>query len=194
MFIDFTKGRTVMGLSAEARFSLLETLRARFGQHMQRHPSLTWAQVLARLDAHPTALDVLSAMESTGGEPDVVGHDPASGAITFFDCAPETPQGRRSLCYDQAALEARKTNKPAHSAVGMAAEMGVTLLTEDDYLALQRLGDFDTRTSSWLHTPLAVRERGGAIFGDRRYGRVFIYHNGADSYYAARGFRARLTV
>jgi hypothetical protein len=173
---------------------LLDTLRTRFAQHPARHPGVTWAQVLARLEANPGALAVLQAMDDTGGEPDVIAHDPTSGAVTFADCAAESPSGRRSLCYDNEALHARKEAKPAGSAVGMAAAMGVTLLTEAQYAQLQTLGAFDRKTSSWLHTPPEIRALGGAIFGDRRYDRVFTYHNGVQSYYAARGFRASLTV
>lgn len=174
--------------------SLLDTLRTRFAAHAARHPGLTWSQVLARLDASPGALASLQAMEDTGGEPDVMAHDPVSGAVTFADCSAESPGGRRSLCYDEAALDARKEAKPAGSAVGMATAMGVTLLTDAQYAQLQTLGAFDRKTSSWLHTPPAVRALGGALFGDRRYERVFTYHNGAQSYYAARGFRASRTV
>ena len=173
---------------------LLDTLRTRFAQHPARHPGVTWAQVLARLEANPGALAVLQAMDDTGGEPDVIAHDPTSGAVTFADCTAESPSGRRSLCYDDEALHARKEAKPAGSAVGMAAAMGVTLLTEAQYAQLQTLGAFDRKTSSWLHTPPEIRALGGAIFGDRRYDRVFTYHNGVQSYYAVRGFRASLTV
>ena len=150
--------------------------------------------MLARLEANPGALAVLQAMDDTGGEPDVIAHDPTSGAVTFADCTAESPSGRRSLCYDDEALHARKEAKPAGSAVGMAAAMGVTLLTEAQYAQLQTLGAFDRKTSSWLHTPPEIRALGGAIFGDRRYDRVFTYHNGVQSYYAVRGFRASLTV
>ena len=173
---------------------LLDTLRTRFAQQPARHPGVTWAQVLARLEANPGALAVLQAMDDTGGEPDVIAHDPTSGAVTFADCTAESPSGRRSLCYDDEALHARKEAKPAGSAVGMAAAMGVTLLTEAQYAQLQTLGAFDRKTSSWLHTPPEIRALGGAIFGDRRYDRVFTYHNGVQSYYAVRGFRASLTV
>jgi hypothetical protein len=174
--------------------AIVDTLRTRFAAHPTRHPNLTWAQVLARLDASPGALASLQAMEDTGGEPDVIAHDPSSGAVTFADCSAESPSGRRSLCYDDEALDARKEARPAGSAAGMATAMGVTLLTEAQYAQLQTLGAFDRKTSSWLLTPAAVRTLGGAIFGDRRYERVFTYHNGAQSYYAARGFRASLTV
>ena len=174
--------------------AILDTLRTRFAQHPARHLGVAWAQVLARLEASPGALAVLQAMDDTGGEPDVIAHDPTSGAVTFADCAAETPSGRRSLCYDDEALHARKEAKPAGSAVGMATAMGVTLLTEAQYAQLQTLGAFDRKTSSWLHTPPEIRALGGAIFGDRRYDRVFTYHNGVQSYYAVRGFRASLTV
>lgn len=177
--------------------ALLATLQQRFEQHMQRHAQLTWAQVQARLSAQPQALRTLAAMEATGGEPDVValpGQGGDAGAITFCDCAPESPIGRRSLCYDDAGLQSRKENRPSGSAVETAAEMGVRLLTEAEYMALQTLGPFDQKTSSWLQTPEALRREGGALFGDYRYGRTFIYHNGAQSYYAARGFRGLLEV
>jgi hypothetical protein len=174
--------------------AILDTLRTRFAQHPARHPGVTWAQVLARLEASPGALAVLQAMDDTGGEPDVIAHDPTSGAVTFADCAAESPSGRRSLCYDDEALHARKEAKPAGSAVGMATAMGVTLLTEAQYAQRQTLGAFDRKTSSWLQTPPEIRALGGAIFGDRRYDRVFTYHNGVQSYYAVRGFRASLTV
>lgn len=170
------------------------TLQARFGRHMARHPAVAWADVRSRLEANPRAMKALAAMEASGGEPDVIGRADAQGGITFCDCAAETPAGRRSLCYDREALDGRKENKPQGSVLGMAADMGVTLLNEDQYRALQSLGEFDTRTSSWILTPPEVRALGGALFGDRRYGRVFIYHNGAASYYAARAFRGALTV
>lgn len=168
---------------------LLPSLRARFDRHPQRHPSLTWADVLARLQDHPAALATLQQMEATGGEPDVIGQDPATGQFIFCDCATESPAGRRSLCFDRDALDARKEHKPQGSAADMAASMGVELLTEDQYRYLQTLGAFDLKTSSWLATPPELRRLGGALFGDRRYDRVFIYHNGVQSYYAARGFR-----
>lgn len=181
-------------MKAAEKTALLATLRARFDQHAARHKGITWDQVQARLDASKTALDVLKAMEDTGGEPDVIARDAKSGAVTFCDCSAESPSGRRSLCYDQEALDARKEAKPAGSAVGMAAAMGVQLLDEAQYTALQQLGSFDLKTSSWLLTSPAVRTLGGSIFGDRRYGRVFTYHNGAQSYYAARGWRGQLVV
>ncbi len=173
---------------------LLEVLKQRFDANPARHRGIAWAAVEARLAAQPKKLKSLAAMEETGGEPDVIGRDAKTGELIFCDCSPETPKGRVSLCYDPEALAARKEHKPKHSAVGMADEMGVDLLTEDDYRALQQLGEFDTRTSSWVKTPDDVRALGGALFCDRRYGRVFTYHNGAQSYYAVRGFRARLRV
>jgi hypothetical protein len=168
---------------------LLRVLQARFEQNMQRHPKVSWDEVQARLQADAAALATLAAMEASGGEPDVIGRDAKSGRVTFCDCAAETPTGRRSVCYDRAALDARKEHKPQHSAVEMAAEIGVTLLAEDDYRALQALGEFDLKTFSWIATPPEIRALGGALFCDRRYGKVFVYHNGAQSYYAARGFR-----
>ncbi|HET9950072.1 MAG TPA: DUF4256 domain-containing protein [Longimicrobiales bacterium] len=173
---------------------LLEILRTRFEENAQRHRGLRWSEVRARLESDPGKLWSLHRMEETGGEPDVIGRDDERGEYLFCDCSPESPAGRRSLCYDREALEARKQNKPAGSAVEAAADMGAVLLDEDQYRALQELGEFDAKTSSWLLTPSEVRRRGGAIFGDYRYGRVFIYHNGADAYYAARGFRCLLRV
>lgn len=181
------KNEKTLGLSR--REELLETLEARFEANMDRHPDLAWEDVGARLEAAPDALWSLSEMERTGGEPDVVGRDAASGDFFFYDCSKESPDGRRSVCYDQEALESRKKHKPETSAVAMATAMGAKLLDEDQYRRLQELGEFDTTTSSWLLTPPDVRDRGGAIFGDYRFGRVFVYHNGAESYYAARGFR-----
>ena len=181
-------------MKAADRTALLATLRARFDTHAARHTGITWEQVHARLDASKTALDAIKAMEDSGGEPDVIARDAKSGAVTFCDCSAESPSGRRSLCYDQEALDARKEAKPAGSAVGMAAEMGITLLDEAQYAALQQLGKFDLKTSTWLLTPPAVRALGGAIFGDRRYERVFTYHNGVQSYYAARGWRGMIVV
>lgn len=174
--------------------ALLQALQTRFGGNMGRHRDIAWADVMARLEASPGALAALRAMEATGGEPDVIGRDGAAGRIAFCDCAAETPTGRRSLCYDGAALDARKEAKPSGSAVDTAREMGIELLTEEQYGALQQLGEFDLKTSSWLLTPPDIRKGGGALYGDRRYGRVFTYHNGAQSYYAARGFRGTLTV
>jgi len=173
---------------------LLATLQDRFLENPQHHKNLEWTAIKARLAAQPEKLWSLFQMENTGGQPDVVGFDQDKNAYLFFDCAQESPDGRRSLCYDQAALDSRKKNKPTGSALGMATEMGIEVLTEAQYYDLQQLGVFDTATSSWLQTPSDVRERGGAIFGDRRYDRVFIYHNGAESYYGARGFRGLLRV
>lgn len=181
-------------MRAEPDDPLLHTLASRFERHPRRHPELPWARVLARLLAVPAARGVLRQMEATGGEPDVIGIDADSGQVHFCDCAAESPIGRRSLCYDAEALQARKENRPAGSAQQAAAELGVELLTEAQYHALQRLGEFDSRSSSWLATPAPMRAAGGALFGDRRYGRVFVYHNGAQSYYAARGFRGLLRV
>ena len=172
---------------------LMTLLAARFERHMHRHPGLAWASVQARLERDADAVRSLRAMEASGGEPDVIGGDRA-GQITFCDCSAESPSGRRSLCYDAEALDARKEHKPQGSAVALAADMGIELLTEEEYRELQRLGEFDLRTSSWILTPPDVRSLGGALFCDRRYGRVFTYHNGAQSYYAARGFRGRLRV
>lgn len=181
-------------MKAQERQELLRTLQARFEKNMHRHKGVQWRDVLARLDKNPGALKTLGVMEATGGEPDVIGQDDEAGRINFCDCSAESPAGRRSLCYDGAALDARRENKPQGSAVEMAAEMGVTLLTEENYRALQELGEFDAKTSSWIQTPPDVRSLGGALFCDRRYGRVFVYHNGAQSYYAARGFRGALSV
>lgn len=168
---------------------LLRTLQARFEKNMQRHKGLAWSDVQAKLESNPGALKSLAAMEETGGEPDVIGGDAKAGRFAFCDCSAESPAGRRSLCYDRAALDARKENKPKGSAAETAAAMGIELLTEDQYRDLQKLGEFDTKTSSWIKTPEEIRSRGGALFCDRRYGMVFLYHNGAESYYAARGFR-----
>lgn len=181
-------------LSSEQREALLSTLKARFEKNKNRHKSLEWAQVQARLEAAPEKLASLHAMEETGGEPDVVGQDKKTGEYLFYDCSAESPKGRRSVCYDQEALDSRKENKPKDSAMGMAAAMGIELLTEEQYRELQKLGTFDAKTSSWLKTPADIRELGGAVFGDFRYGHVFLYHNGAESYYAARGFRGSLRV
>jgi hypothetical protein len=181
-------------LTPTQREKLLDTLHARFEKNMRRHPGVTWADVQARLDAHPDKLWSLNAMESTGGEPDVVGQDAKTGEISFTDCAAESPKGRRSLCYDRDALDARKDAKPENSAVDLAATLGIELLAEADYRALQELGEFDLKTSSWIKTPATIRKLGGALFMDRRYDTVFLYHNGASSYYAARGFRGTLRV
>jgi hypothetical protein len=181
-------------LDAKQRDELLETLRERFEDNMERHEGLTWAKVKTRLEAKPDKLLSLNEMESSGGEPDVVGHDKKTGEIIFYDCVAESPKGRRSVCYDPEALASRKEHKPKDSAIGMAAAMGAEILTEDEYRRLQELGPVDTKTSSWLRTPPDIRRLGGAIFGDYRYGTVFVYHNGAESYYAARGFRSSLRV
>ncbi|PTY08041.1 DUF4256 domain-containing protein [Opitutaceae bacterium EW11] len=173
--------------------SLLDTLKERFLKNAHRHSSLDWAKVEARLQSAPDKLSSLQQMEDTGGEPDVVGRE-KDGSFVFVDCSPQSPEGRASLCYDAEALESRKKFKPKSSATALAAEMGVELLTEEQYQELQRLDEFDTKSSSWLKTPPEIRKLGGAIFGDRRFGRVFIYHNGAESYYSGRGFRARLVV
>lgn len=176
------------------REALLQVLKTRFEKHMHRHAGTAWSDVLARLERHPAALRALQAMEATGGEPDVIGDANDSGHVVFCDCSPESPTGRRSTCFDGEARAARKENKPEDSAAEMAAEMGIELLTEGQYRALQQLGEFDLKTSSWLQTPPEVRALGGGLFGDRRYGRVFVYHNGVQSYYAARGFRGWLRV
>jgi hypothetical protein len=180
--------------SPEQREELLTTLKARFEKNMNRHQGLEWTKVRARLEANAEKLWSLNEMERTGGEPDVVGHDKKTGEYAFYDCSPESPKGRTSLCYDREALDSRKEHKPKSSAMDMAATMGAELLTEDQYQELQKLGAFDTKSSSWLKTPGDIRKLGGAIFGDRRFGRVFVYHNGAESYYSGRGFRGWLRV
>lgn len=181
-------------LSTEQRIELLDTLRERFEENTARHKGIKWADVAARLEAASAKLWSLSEMERTGGEPDAVRFDKKTGEYIFVDCSAETPKGRRSLCYDRDAWESRKQHKPESDAISVAAAMGADILTEDEYYALQQLGEFDLKTSSWLATPADVREHGGALFGDRRFGRVFTYHNGAESYYAARGFRGSLRV
>jgi hypothetical protein len=181
-------------LSAKQREELLGTLKARFEKNMNRHKGLEWAKVQAKLDANAEKLRSLHEMEQTGGEPDVVGQDKKSSEYVFYDCSAESPKGRRSFCYDREALDSRKENKPADSAIDMAAAMGVELLTEEQYRELQKLGPFDMKTSSWVKTPSPIRKLGGALFCDRRYDTVFLYHNGAESYYAARGFRGSLRV
>jgi Protein of unknown function (DUF4256) len=181
-------------LSVEERAELLETLKARFEKNMARHKDLEWAKVKARLEARAGKLWSLHIMEATGGEPDVVGQDKKTGEYIFFDCSAQTPGRRVSLCYDDEALEARKEHKPKGSAAGMATAMGVELLTEEEYFELQRLGEFDTKRSSWIKTPAEIRKLGGALYCDRRYGRVFVGHNGADSYYSGRAFRGSLRV
>lgn len=183
-----------MKLSAEQREELLKTLKARFEKHMNRHKGLDWDDVQAKLEANPKKLRSLHEMERTGGEPDVVSYDKKAGEFIFYDCSKQSPKGRRSLCYDREALESRKENKPDGNALDMAADMGIELLTEEEYRALQKLGEFDTTTSSWVTTPSDIRELGGAVYCDRRYGHVFIYHNSAPTYYAARGFRGSLRV
>ena len=181
-------------LSSEQREELLKTLEARFEKNMNRHKGIEWAEVRTKLEADTEKLWSLNEMERTGGEPDVIGHDKKTGEYIFHDCSAESPKGRRSLCYDREALDARKEHKPKDSAVDMAAAMGIDLLTEEEYRKLQELGEFDTKTSSWITTPSENRERGGALYCDRRYDHVFVYHNGASSYYAARGFRGSLKV
>jgi hypothetical protein len=181
-------------MKAKHRDELLQLLKARFDKNMNRHKGIAWDKVQSRLESRSEILRSLSEMERTGGEPDVVGHDKKSGHYIFFDCSEESPKGRRSLCYDREALESRKENKPKNSAIDLAAAMGIELLTELQYRELQNLGCFDTKTSSWVKTPDAIRELGGALFCDRRYDTVFVYHNGAQSYYAARGFRGSLKV
>ncbi|HRL13600.1 MAG TPA: DUF4256 domain-containing protein [Aggregatilineales bacterium] len=183
-----------MELLPDQREALLATLKARFEKHTERHPGLDWARVQDRLDAHPDKLWSLHEMERTGGEPDVVAFDDRTGAFIFMDCAKQSPKGRRSLCYDGEARESRKEYPPENSALEMAEAMGIEVLTEAQYRSLQKVGEFDTTTSSWIITPPDIRERGGALFGDWRYGHVFIYHNGVQSYYAARGFRGALKV
>lgn len=189
-----TKSPTQDMQSAKAGEALLGVLKSRFENNRHRHPKIEWPTVEARLGAYPAKLRTLQEMESTGGEPDVVGHDVKSGEILFFDCAAESPLGRRSLCYDREGLESRKEHKPENNAVDLATAMDAELLTEEQYRDLQQLGEFDAKTSSWLATPDEMRKLGGALFGDRRFGRIFIYHNGAQSYYSGRGFRASLRV
>ncbi|WP_099360862.1 DUF4256 domain-containing protein [Fredinandcohnia onubensis] len=181
-------------LSLEQVEELLNTLKERFEKNRNRHSDLEWAKVQAKLEANPSKLWSLNEMEATGGEPDVVGYDKDTDEYIFYDCSAESPKGRRSVCYDRQALEARKKHKPENSAMDMAMEMGIELLTEEQYRALQELGNFDLKTSSWVQTPAAIRKLGGAIFCDCRYDTVFTYHNGADSYYGARGFRGSLRV
>jgi hypothetical protein len=181
-------------LSAVQRKELLSALKTRFEKNMNRHKGLAWPQVQAKLEASAEKLWSLNEMERTGGEPDVVGYDQKTGEYIFYDCSAESPKDRRSLCYDREALESRKENKPADNVMGVAAAMGIELLTEEQYRELQKLGNFDTKTSSWVKTPSDIRKLGGAVFCDRRYNTVFLYHNGAESYYAARGFRGSLRV
>lgn len=181
-------------MTAAQHDALIETLKTRFTKNMRRHAGIDWASVHAKLAANPDKLQILSEMERTGGEPDVVGRDEKGGEFVFCDCSAESPSGRRSLCYDRAALDARKENKPSGNAMEMAASLGIELLTEQQYRALQALGEFDRKTSSWVQTPAPIRALGGALFCDRRYEHVFVYHNGAESYYAARGFRGQIKV
>jgi hypothetical protein len=181
-------------LPPKQRAELLRVLKERFEKNMDRHKGLDWAKVQAKLEASPDKLWSLNEMERTGGEPDVVGHDKKTGEYVFYDCSAQSPKGRTSVCYDREGLESRKEHKPKNNAMDMAAAMGVELLTEEQYLELQKLGEFDTKTSSWVKTPADIRELGGALYCDRRYGRVFVGHNGAQSYYSARGFRSSLRV
>lgn len=181
-------------LSSEERKELLGALKGRFEKNANRHKGIEWSEVGARLEANSGKLWSLNEMESTGGEPDVVGYDKKTGEYIFYDCSAESPKGRRSICYDHEALESRKEHKPENSAIGMADDMGVEILTEEQYRELQKFGKFDTKTSSWIKTPADIRKLGGAIFADWRYGHVFVYHNGAESYYAARAFRSSLKV
>lgn len=181
-----------MNKSVEQSTLLFKVVKQRFEKNMERHPDLNWSDIQKKLESNPEKLQSLHAMEETGGEPDILGFE--NGQYIFCDCSPETPKGRRSICYDHEALESRKEYKPKHSAIGMAAEMGIEILDEEQYFRLQQSGKFDTKSSSWLRTPKEVRELGGAIFGDWRFGRVFVYHNGAESYYSGRGFRGILRV
>jgi len=181
-------------LPTARREELLKTLKSRFDKNMKRHKDLEWAKVQAKLEANPEKLWSLNEMEETGGEPDVIGHDKKTGEYIFYDCSGESPKGRRSICYDQDALESRKEHKPKNSAIGLAKEMGIEILTEEEYRALQKLGEFDTKTSSWIKTPSDIRELGGALCCDRRYNHVFTGHNGAESYYGSRAFRGSLRV
>ena len=189
-----TVNSTQKNLSPEQREQLLRALKARFEENMNRHEGLPWARVRTKLEANAEKLWSLNEMERTEGEPDVVEHDDRTGEYVFYDCSAESPKGRRNLCYDREALESRKQHKPANSALDMAVAMGIQLLTEEQYRHLQRHGEFDTKTSSWIRTPSQIRELGGALFCDRRYATVFVYHNGAESYYAARGFRGSIKV
>ncbi|MCF8222963.1 MAG: DUF4256 domain-containing protein [Bacteroidales bacterium] len=181
-------------LTSEQSAELLNILRRRFENNMERHPDLNWSKIEAKLEIKPGKLWSLNHMEETNGEPDIVNYIKDTDEYIFYDCSTESPQGRRRICYDKEALQSRKEHKPKNSAIGMAAEMGIEILTKEQYLELQRLGKFDTKTSSWIQTPISIRKLGGAIFGDLRYGNVFIYHNGAESYYSTRGFRGSLTV
>ncbi|MBI4731431.1 MAG: DUF4256 domain-containing protein [Chloroflexi bacterium] len=189
-----TEMQRAKDMKAKQREELLRALKARFEKNMNRHKGLEWAKVQAKLEANTEKLWSLNEMERTGGEPDVVGYDKKTGETIFYDCSAESPTGRRSFCYDRESLESRKENKPANSAMDMASAMGIEILTEEQYRELQKLGNFDTKTSSWVKTPSQIRKLGGALFCDRRYDHVFVYHNGAESYYAARGFRGLLRV
>jgi Protein of unknown function (DUF4256) len=191
---SFPKTMAKLTLSKKQCEELLKALKARFEKNKNRHNGLQWAQVQVKLEANAEKLWPLHEMEKTGGEPDVVGHDKKTGEYIFYDCSTQSPRGRRSICYDREALDSRKENKPNNNAIGMAAAMGIELLSEEQYRELQKLGNFDTKTSSWVKTPSAIRKLGGALFCDRRYDTVFVYHNGAESYYAARGFRGSLRV
>lgn len=188
------EGSSKKSLSAEQAEELLGTLKARFEKNNNRHKGIEWPEVQEKLEANPKKLWSLNEMERTGGEPDVVGYDQKTNEYIFYDCSPESPKGRRSICYDREALEARKAHKPANTAMDMAAKMGIEMLTEEQYRELQQLGNFDMKTSSWVITPSDIRKLGGALFCDRRFGHVFVYHNGADSYYGARGFRGALRI
>jgi hypothetical protein len=192
--IDMKGAKTKKDLSSAQREELLKNLRGRFEKNRSRHEGLDWSKVQAKLEANGEKLWSLGEMERTGGEPDVVGHDKKTGEYIFYDCSAESPKERRSVCYDREALESRKEHKPKDSAIDMAAGMGIELLTEEQYRELQKIGEFDTKTSSWVKTPAAIRKLGGALFCDRRFDTVFVYHNGAESYYAARGFRGALRV
>lgn len=194
MRLRMKDAKTKKELSPQQREELLETLRTRFEKNPRRHGGVEWARVKTRLEADPEKLWSLGEMEKTGGEPDVVAQDKKTGECLFFDCSPESPKGRTSVCYDREALESRKEFKPKNSAMDLAAAMGIELLSEEQYRQLQELGDFDTKSSSWLKAPVEMRKLGGALFGDRRFGRVFVYHNGAQSYYSGRGFRGWLKV
>jgi hypothetical protein len=189
-----TSKRSKKELSSGQHEALLAALKTRFEKNMNRHKGLAWAQVQAKLAANPEKLWSLNEMERTGGEPDVIGHDKKTGQYIFYDCSGESPNGRRSLCYDREALDSRKEHKPKDNAIEMAASMGIEILTEEEYREFQRLGEFDTKTSSWVKTPSEVRKLGGALFCDRRFNTVFVYHNGAESYYAGRAFRGSLSV
>ena len=181
-------------ISSEEKEEILQILKARFGKNMQRHKGIKWEEVVARIEKHPARLRSLQMMEETGGEPDVIGQEKKTGEFIFADCSPESPKGRRSICYDHQALLSRKEHKPANSAIGMVEEMGIEIIDEEQYRQLQQLGEFDLKTSSWILTPAPIRKLGGALFCDRRFDHVFTYHNGAESYYAARGFRGMLKV